>query len=196
MNRFRDWWKQDKRYLTMIKAVLLALLPVLCCLVYCAAQGRSLAEVYLPCSEWNDELFYYKQVEGIVNFGYPQGYFGFNESHALKLSFAAWSPVLVFPWILWGVLFGWNMMSPVICNILLMTAACFLFVWLVRPGWKQLGITALLFCLYTPFVRYMLSVMPEVICFSLLIVFYSLAVNYLNREKAYKLALLFSCPGY
>lgn len=195
MNRFRDWWKQDKRYLTMIKAVLLALLPVLCCLVYCAAQGRSLAEVYLPCSEWNDELFYYKQVEGIVNFGYPQGYFGFNESHALKLSFAAWSPVLVFPWILWGVLFGWNMMSPVICNILLMTAACFLFVWLVRPGWKQLGITALLFCLYTPFVRYMLSVMPEVICFSLLIVFYSLAVNYLNREKAYKLALLFFLSG-
>lgn len=195
MNRFRDWWKQDKRYLTMIKAVLLALLPVLCCLMYCAAQGRSLAEVYLPCSEWNDELFYYKQVEGIVSFGYPQGYFGFNESHALKLSFAAWSPVLVFPWILWGVLFGWNMMSPVICNILLMTAACFLFVWLVKPGWKQLGITALLFCLYTPFVRYMLSVMPEVICFSLLIVFYSLAVNYLNREKTYKLVILFALSG-
>lgn len=175
----------------MVKAVLLALLPVVCCLVYCAAQGRSLTEVYLPCSEWNDELFYYKQVEGIVNFGFPQGYFGFNESHALKLSFAAWSPVLVFPWILWGVLFGWNMMSPVICNILLMTAACFLFVWLVKPGWKQLGVTALLFCLYTPFVRYMLSVMPEVICFSLLIIFYSLAVNYLNGERAYKLALLF-----
>lgn len=195
MNRFREWWKQDKRYLIMIKAVLLAFLPVLCCLVYCAAQGRSLAEVYLPCSEWNDELFYYKQVEGIVNFGYPQGYFGFNESHALKLSFAAWSPVLVFPWIIWGVLFGWNMMSPVICNILLMTAACFLFVWLVKPGWKQLGVTALLFCLYTPFVRYMLSVMPEVICFSLLIIFYSLAVNYLNREKTYKLVILFALSG-
>lgn len=195
MNRFRDWWKQDKRYLTMVKAVLLALLPVLCCLVYCAAQGRSIAEVYPPCSEWNDELFYYKQVEGIVNFGYPRGYFGFNESHALKLSFAAWSPVLVFPWILWGVLFGWNMMSPVICNILLMTAACFLFVWLVKPGWKQLGVTALLFCLYTPFVRYMLSVMPEVICFSLLIIFYSLAVNYLNREKTYKLVILFALSG-
>lgn len=195
MKRFTDWWKRDKRVLTMIKAVLLALLPVVCCLVYCAAQGRTIGEVYLPCSEWNDELFYYKQVEGIVNYGYPQGYFGFNESHALKLSFAAWSPVLVFPWIIWGVLFGWNMMSPVICNILLMTAACFLFVWLVRPDWKQLGVTALLFCLYTPFVRYMLSVMPEVICFSLLIIFYSLGINYLNREKAYKLALLFALSG-
>lgn len=195
MNRFNDWWKRDKRYLTMGKAILMALLPLVCCLVYCAAQGRSIREVYLPCSEWNDELFYYKQVEGIVNFGYPQGYFGFNESHALKLSFAAWSPVLVFPWIIWGVLFGWNLMTPAICNILLMTAACFLFVWLVKPGWKQLGITALLFCLYTPFVRYMLSVMPEVICFSLLIVFYSMAVNYLNREKTYKLAILFVISG-
>ncbi|MDE6924636.1 MAG: hypothetical protein K2P59_05155 [Acetatifactor sp.] len=195
MSRLIDWWKRDKRYLTMVKAVLMALLPVLCCLVYCAMQGRSIAEVYLPGSEWNDELFYYKQVEGIVNFGYPQGYFGFDESHALKLSFAAWSPVLVFPWILWGMVFGWNMMSPVICNILLMTLACFLFVWLVKPDWKQVGITSLLFCLYTPFVRYMLSVMPEVICFSLLIIFYSLAVNYLNRERAYKLAVLFALSG-
>lgn len=179
----------------MIKAVLLALLPVVCCLVHCAMQGKSISEVYLPGSEWNDELFYYKQVESIVRFGYPQGYFGFDESHALKLSFAAWSPVLVSPWILWGLLFGWNMMSPIICNIVLMTAACFLFVWLVKPSWKQTGITALLFCLYTPFVRYMLSVMPEVICFSLLILFYSLSVNYLNREKGYKLALLFMLSG-
>ena len=195
MEKIRCWWKQDKRYLTMAKAALMALLPVLCCLVYCAVQGRSIGEVYLPNSEWNDELFYYKQVEGIVNFGFPQGYFGFNESHALKLSFAAWSPVLVFPWIIWGILFGWNMMSPIVCNIVLMTLACFLFVWLVKPGWKQIGITSLLFCLYTPFVRYMLSVMPEVICFSLLIIFYSLAVNYLNREKTYKLVILFVLSG-
>lgn len=188
---FALWWKQNKRYVTLAQSVLLALLPLLCCLVSCAAQGRALGEVYLPESEWNDELFYYKQVEGIVNFGYPQGYYGFNESHALKLSFAAWSPVLVFPWVLWGLAFGWNLMSPVICNIVLMTLACFLFVWLVRPTWKQTGILALLFCLYTPFVRYMLSVMPEVICFSMLIIFYSLAVNYQNREKSYKLVLLF-----
>lgn len=191
MTRLLSWWKQDKRYVTLLKSALVALLPVVCCLVYCAVQGRSIGETYLPASEWNDELFYYKQVESIVKFGYPQGYFGFNESHALKLSFAAWSPALVFPWILWGLVFGWNLMSPVICNILLMTLACFLFVWLVKPSWKQLGVLIFLFCLYTPFVRYMLSVMPEVICFSLLIIFYSLAINYLRREKACKLVLLF-----
>ena len=125
--RFVDWWKQDKRYMTLLKAVLMALLPLLCCLVRTAAEGRSIGQVYLPSSEWNDELFYFKQVEGIVNYGFPRGYFGFNESHALQLSFAAWSPVLVFPWILWGLLFGWNLLSPVICNIVLLTITMFAF---------------------------------------------------------------------
>lgn len=195
MEQWMNWWKRDKRWLVLVKSLLLALLPPVCCLVYCAGQGRGLTEVYLPVSEWNDELFYYKQVEGMVAYGYPQGYFGFNESHALKLSFAAWSPVLVFPWVLWGVLFGWNMMSPIFCNIVLMSLCCFLFVWLVRPGWKQLGILTVLFCLYTPFVRYMLSVMPEVICFSMLILFYSMAINYLRRATGWKLALLFLLSG-
>lgn len=195
MNRFIDWWKTDKRCVTLAKTFLLALLPVICCLIYCAVEGYSIGQVYLPGSEWNDELFYFKQVEGIVNYGYPQGYFGFNESHALKLSFAAWSPVLVFPWILWGVLFGWNYMSPIICNILLLTIAVALFVWLVKPTWNQTGIMTLLFCLYTPFVRYMLSGMPEIICFSILIVFYGLAINYLEKERTYKLVLLFVLSG-
>ena len=195
MQKVLDWWKQDDRGVMLVKACLMACLPLLCCLVYCGAQGRRIGEVYLPLSEWNDELFYFKQVEGIVSFGYPQGYFGFNESHALKLSFAAWSPVLVFPWIIWGLLFGWNLLSPIICNICLLTLAVFLFVWLARPTWKQLGVSALLFCLYTPFVRYMLSGMPEIICFSLLIVFYGLAYNELDREKTYKLVLLFVMAG-
>lgn len=191
MKKLSSWWKQDKRNITLLKALLLAALPVLCCLVRCVSEGRTIGEVWLPACEWNDELFYYKQVEGIIHYGYPQGYFGFNESHALKLSFAAWSPVLVFPWILWGFLFDWNLLSPVICNIVLLTITCFLFVWLVRPTWKQLGILTLLFCLYTPFTRYMLSGMPEIICFSMLILFYALAINYLNRVRGYKLVLLF-----
>lgn len=195
MEKWIAWWKQDKRYMLLLKAVLAGLLPLLCCMVACGAQGRSIGEVYLPCSEWNDELFYFKQVEGIVHFGYPQGYFGFNESHALKLSFAAWSPVLVFPWILWGLCFGWNLLSPVICNILLLTAAVIFFVLMVRPSWKQLGILTLLFCLYTPFTRYMLSGMPEIICFSLLIAFYGLAVRYLKKETWGGLAGLFLLSG-
>lgn len=189
--RFVNWWKQDKRYITLLKAVLMALLPLVCCLIRTVAEGESIGQVYLPSSEWNDELFYFKQVEGIVNYGFPLGYFGFNESHALQLSFAAWSPVLVFPWILWGLVFGWNLLSPVICNIVLMTVTMFVFVWLVKPTWKQLGILTVLFGLYSLFVRYMLSGMPEVICFSMLILFYGLAMSYLQKESKGKLIAMF-----
>ncbi len=190
--RMIRWWKQDKRYIRLLQSLGMGLLPVICCLIYCALQGKTLGQVYLPASEWNDELFYYKQAEGIVNWGFPQGYFGFNESHALRLSFAAWSPVLIFPWVLWGLVFGWNLMSPVACNIFLMSAACFLFVWLARPSRGQTVRLAVLFSLFTPFVRYMLSGMPEVSCFAMLILFYGLAVSTLRKERGWKLASLFA----
>lgn len=192
--RLWNWWDRDRRILTL-KAGLMALLPLLCCIAACAAQGGNLSRVYLPSSEWNDELFYYKQVEGILSHGYPQGYFGFNESHALKLSFAAWSPVLVWPWLLHGLLFGWNLMSPVYSNILLLTLALLLFVLLVKPSWKQLGLTALLFCCFWPYTRYMLCGMPEIICFSMLIVYWGLLVNTVEKETGSKVALLFLMGG-
>ena len=86
-------------------------------------------------------------------------------------------------------------MSPIFCNIFLMCLSCFLFVWLVRPTWNQMGVLTLLFCLYKPFVRYMLSAMAEVICFAILIFFYSLAIHYVRNEKGYKLVILLLLSG-
>lgn len=187
------WWKRE--WETCLKAVLLACLPIVACLVCCAARGQSIGQVYLPSSERNDELIYYKQVEAVLRYGYPQGYFGFNEGHALKLSFAAWSPILMLPWVLWGLAFGWNLLSPIVCNIVLLTAAMLLFGLLAKPEWKQVGLIALLFFLYQPFSWYMLSGMPEIGCMSLLIVFYGLAAGYLRRKRTGLLAAMFALAG-
>lgn len=54
----------------------------------CAKDGKSVTDIYLPASEWNDELIYYKQVEVAVNYGESIGYYGYNESHAEVSSFA------------------------------------------------------------------------------------------------------------
>lgn len=176
----KEIWKQNK--ILYLKAVIMGLLPLLCCAIICSLHGYGIKDIYLPASDWNDELFYYKQVESILSFGYPQGYFGFNESHALKLSFAAWSPVLVFPWLLFGMVFGWNLMSPIYCNILLMSLACLIFVLLVKPKWKQIFLLTILFCVFTPFSYYMLRGMPECICFSMLIIYYGV-LEWYQREK-------------
>ena len=191
--RLKTWWEHEKG--TCLRAVILACLPLIACLVYCAAKGASIGEIYLPSSGRNDELIYYKQVEAILRYGYPQGYFGFNESHALKLSFAAWSPLLMLPWVLWGLLFGWNLMSPILCNIFLLTTAMLLFGLLAKPGWKQVGVTAFLFFLFMPFSWYMLCGMPETACFSLLIVFYGAAARYLRKKSGPLLGVMFALAG-
>lgn len=41
MNKFLEFWKRDRRYVTLIKAVLLALLPVLCSAVRCAVDKEA-----------------------------------------------------------------------------------------------------------------------------------------------------------
>ena len=186
-------WLNTSNYI--VKGLILSLVPLLCCIVTCAVQGKTIGDVYLPASHWNDELFYYKQVEAILEYGFPRGYFGFNESQALKLSFAAWSPALVWPWLLWGLLFGWNMMSPIYCNIFIMMITMFCFVCLVKPSGKQLGMLALMFATFTPFTRYMLSTMPEVICFAMVILTFAVGVSYQQRESVAKLILLFVMTG-
>lgn len=178
-----------------LQAVMIGLLPLLCCVITCVRYGYSLNDIYLPVSDWNDELFYYKQVESMLQFGYPQGYFGFNESHALKFSFAAWSPVLVFPWLLFGAVFGWNLMSPIYCNIVLMSMACVVFVLLVKPKWKQLFLLVILFCVFTPFTYYMLRCMPECICFSMLIIYYAVMEWYIREERMRGVAVMMVLAG-
>ncbi|MBR6380805.1 MAG: SGNH/GDSL hydrolase family protein [Lachnospiraceae bacterium] len=178
----------DERKKTLLKALLLALLPGLCVLIRVCLQGFHF--LYLPASEWNDELFYYKQVEAMVHFGYPRGYFGFNESHALKLSFAAWSPVLVWPWVLWGKLFGWNLLSPAVSSIVFYTVAVFCFVLWTDPSPRRCAVLSLFFLLFTPNSRYLLAGMPEVICFSLLLIFTGLALSYVRDERKSRLAAM------
>ncbi len=179
-------------HIRFYRALLMALLPLICCVVRCLLTGHSIADTYLPASDWNDELFYYKQVEDMLKYGYPYGYFGFNESHAQVLSFAAWSPVLLWPWLLWGMIFGWNLLSPVYCNICMMMLAVFLFVWLTKADRGQCVRIAVLFTLFPLFSRYMMSVMPEVTCFAMLIVFWGLAYSYYQQENAGKLAGMFA----
>ena len=180
-----------QKYNRILSALLMAFVPVMCFVITCAIDGKSVFDVYIPASTWNDELYYYKLVEAILEHGYPQGYYGFNESHALKLSFAAWSPVLLLPWVIWGFLFGWNLMSPILCNMVMMTLSIFLFTYLVKPKkWQMLAMAAML-SVFTPMVRYSFACMPEITCFFIIIVFLGLAVSYCEKETAWKIVGMF-----
>lgn len=175
----------------MATAFLLALAPIFGAWMYCKLDWHALSQIYLPASSWNDELFYYKMTENVIAHGYPQGYFGFNESHGMYLSFAAWSPVLLVFWVLWGALFGWNLLSPIWCNIALLTIAVFLFGILVKPDRKQGGAIALLYVTFLPISRFALSCIPEAGLFALFIVFLGLATACRKHYRAWMIGVMF-----
>ena len=178
--KLRTWAKENKK--RILTAVSMGLLPVLFCTVYCAIYGKGLGDIYLPNSYWNDELFYFKQIEGILEHGVPGGYFGFNESSGRFLSFAAWSPVLLYVWVIWGFFCGWNMLSPIICNLVVISVSMAAFTWMAKPTRKQAISVAVLLGLCSPFTRYMMSMSLEVVCYSLLLIYVGALYGY-EREK-------------
>ena len=171
--------KKEKRP-EIICIIILTLLPMITAVVW-KIFNPDIAS--LLTSEWNDELFYFKQVEAIIDHSYPLGYYGFNESHALSLSFAAWSPVLVWPWVLLGSIFPWTLNSVYVFNILIYMTAMLLFALFVRPDVKQTIGIGLWFLAFFLNVRYMYSCMPEVICFAHLIVFWGLMLGYFKKRS-------------
>ncbi len=174
----------------LVQTVLFGLFPLLCALLYCMKDGHVPGDVYLPSSYWNDELMYFKQVEAVVSHGLPRGWFGFNEAHGSIYPFAAWSPVILLPWVLWGKLFGWSLTSPVYANIVFNMAALGGFVLLARPTVKQSVFVLGLLGAFMPYTRYMLSGMPEALCMSLGIWFVGLSISCIRKEKLWKIIAL------
>lgn len=192
---FRFFQNKEKNIL-YLKAVLLFVIPFLFCVIYLLISGKGLYDVSLIDSSWNDELIYFKQTEAIVKYGVPAGYFGYDENHSMYLSLAAWSPVLSFPWIIWGKLFGWTMVSPFLCNMFLYGTAMALFVLLINPKWKQVIQIIIVFGFWGLNIRYIFSCMPEVIVISHLLVFFGLLINEKANHAKWKIILLFVLGSY
>ena len=171
---------KNPKTVNLICILILGLLPVISILLRTIISP---AAPSLLTSEWNDELFYFKQVEAIIDYGYPLGYYGFNESHALAYSFAAWSPVLVWPWVLLGSLFGWSLNLVFIYNLIIYILAMLAFGALTKPTPKQTAVISIWFLSFFLNARYIFSGMPEVICFAHLIVYFGLITGFIRLGK-------------
>lgn len=169
--------KISKNYKTIIKVLLFTCIPLIACYIICIKNGMSLNDIYLGNSYWNDEVLYFKITEAVAKFNEPLGYFGYNESSANIGQYGAWSPVIFVFYVLYAKIFGWSMMSPIYCNIILMMLAMFVFALLVVPTKKQMIYICLSYCSCTILSRYVLSGMPEVSIYSLLIIFLGFSIK-------------------
>ncbi len=150
------------KHKTLWIGILLALVPFLGALLFCLKDGRFITDVYMPLGGWSDEIHYYKQIEGMIDYIIPKGYFGYNQSKAVYGPFAVWGIFPLIPYALYGALFGWTYTSPMLANILFSTLAILFFYVLCKPKKIKLIPFALLWISF-PFVnRYVLSGVVEI----------------------------------
>lgn len=165
----------ESKVAKICKAVIMIFLPLVACILMCAFDGKTIMDLFMPASLWNDELLYYKQVEAAVEYGQPLGYFGYNESHASVSTFSTWGPVVLLPWVIWGKIFGWNFWSPIVCNLVFMMVVFALFYFWSKPTWKQVLSIVIMYCAFVPITRYILSGMPEIYLYGFSILFFVMA---------------------
>lgn len=176
--------EREKQYNLIIKCVVALVFPTILCVIYCIIRGTSIFELYVPDSYNNDSLFYYKMVQGVLENGFPQGYFGYNESKALVGSFGVWSPLLLLPWIIWGAFFGWSYTSVFFSNIFFFSLAFVIFVILTKIEGKAMLTMLVILSLIPSLPLHLLSCLPEANLLSAVLIFWGLSVGI--RDTKYK----------
>ena len=181
--KIKEFFKEKKNKKMIWKCLFALLFPFALCLVYCLLRGIRLSDIYVPSSKNNDTLFYYKLTEAVRYNLYPRGYFGFNESHAANLTFAAWSPLMLLPWALASLLFGWGVKSAVFINILLFSIAFAIFVYLTDLEKEKILFIIILYSIFPSFFIHIMSILPEAVTAGLALILLGLSYRIANDEK-------------
>ena len=174
-----------KQISEIIIFILFAITPLISAILFCAKDGKTISDIYIPLGGWSDEITYYKQIEGILSHGMPRGYFGYNQSKAIYGTLSVWGLIPLIPYVIWGFFFGWNYCSPIYSNIFFCIVAFVTIYILLRPKKTWMGAFSL-FWITNQFInRYVLSGVVEAsVIMQLMIV--TACGEYLLSEKIRK----------
>lgn len=155
-----------KKFGLPLLAFLFIFLPVvmygIVTLVYYIKTG-----VVSPMPQWNDEAAYYALIKTWLSTGMPYGYWGFEGGHAIIGTGSAWSPAILFPYALFGMMFGWNYSSVAIANVVFLCIINALILLLLKPEKKTLLCMYLIELLSGHIWLYMNTIMSEVLRYGL-----------------------------
>ncbi|MBQ2801083.1 MAG: hypothetical protein IJF03_06820 [Lachnospiraceae bacterium] len=175
--------------------ILFVLTPWISGMVYCLMQNISILEIYNPGGYWNDEVSYYKQIEGMVENGIPKGYFAYNDSKAPIGSMGPWCILLFLPYAFYGKIFGWSYISPILCNILFLTLGFLGFMFFSKKDCKTLLAVSVLYIFNPLLTRYLLSGMAEPFFFMCMLLYAGLVIRCWEEEKENKLRYIIGIFG-
>lgn len=175
--------KQSRR-ISIIIYVIALLTPFIGAALYMMKYKVGIGQLSIACSDWNDELSYYKMIESMVKYGLPKGFWGFNESRAVVGNLGAWSIATLLPYVGIGKIFGWNYMTPIVVNLVIWLPILMLFVKALKPTLQQQVFVSLAWLCYSINIRYIFSVTPENIITVLFVLFAIAFIKYMENVQA------------
>lgn len=180
--------ERRKRGLRAIKILISALLFLLLCewIVYKVPFWK----IYLPASTWSDEAVYTKLLEAVVNFGAPQGYFGYNESHAEIGRYSAWGPIGTWIYAVPGFFLRGNN-SVLLCNIFFILVGWLAFSYMAHLSVAQQLLFGTILALLSVPIRYIFSAMQEPLYYALMLAV--IGIGSYIRKKGSKVAWFVLC---
>lgn len=137
----------------------------------------------LPMPQWNDEAAYYELIKTWLGTGASKGYWGFSGGHAILGTGGAWSPAILFPYALWGMMFGWNYSSVAVANVVFLCIVNALVLLILKPDRVGIFRLLLLEVLSSHLWLYMNTIMSEVLRYSLGILLAAMLLRLLFEEE-------------
>ena len=114
-----------------------------------AYRDSIMAGIWFPTSTNSDEVIYNRQLVSVLKAGCPQGYFGYNESHAVIGTFSTWGPLVIWLYAIPGFFLGAGYNTMFWCNLLFAVLT-----WVVLAGRlskrQQFAFAVVLLCLWIP----------------------------------------------
>lgn len=152
-------------------------------LIQCGGNGGG---SFLPMPKWNDEAAYYELIKTWLSTGMPEGYWGFEGGHAIVGTGSAWSPAILFPYAVFGEMFGWGYGSVAIANVIFLCIANALVLILCRPDRRGILYLVLAEVLSSHILLYLNTIMSEVLRYALGMVLAAVLYRLLFMEEGGK----------
>ena len=166
-----------------IWAVLMMITPlVLAGIVACYYYLRNGGMSWIPGLKWNDEAAYYQMIKTYSDYFAPLGYWGFNGNHAIWGTGGAWSPAIIWPYVIFAKIFPLSYGLVYFVNLFYITLANVIFYICVKPNKGQSIKLALAQAGSAVFILYLSVNMSEMFRYAIAIVLAGLLYRILFME--------------
>lgn len=175
------------RRIRWVLYLLIALAPGIVTVLLLSSQLNAKLTDFHPA--WSDEVLYWQQINSYQGVGINGGNFTFEEQLADSgsLQYGTHGPVFTMFYGGLARVFGWSLYAGVFFNLVLLSIALFVALWLIKPDNRQSILILLLVGLSYPVLYFAPTLMQESLQYAIAILLGGIMIRWAKDEKPSRL---------